>query len=60
MHCPNTECSGPQMRVIETRYSWDKFHRRRRYRCPECKYRFTSIERIVKTIEPKAEDQTPD
>ncbi len=42
MHCPN--CRHPDTRVIDTRVR-DNLVRRRR-ECPECAFRFTTLERV--------------
>lgn len=52
MHCPNPDCDRPRMSVLESRYSWDQQHRRRRYECPQCSWRFTTMEAIVKVLGP--------
>ena len=48
MDCPNPDCSGPRLDVIESRYSGDRQHRRRRYECPTCGSRYTTMEAIVR------------
>lgn len=52
MHCPNPDCSGPRMMILESRYSGDRQNRRRRYECPECSYRYASMERLVRVSGP--------
>lgn len=46
--CPNPDCSGARLLIIETRYSGDGQHRRRRYKCPACDSRYTTMETIVR------------
>lgn len=48
MNCPNPDCSGARLLITESRYSGDRQHRRRRYQCPECEARYTTMETIVR------------
>lgn len=36
------------MKVLESRYSWDRQHRRRSYLCPCCQGRYVTMEQIVR------------
>jgi transcriptional regulator NrdR family protein len=48
MHCENPECQGAKLVVLESRPINQQGGRRRRYECPLCLSRYTSIERIVR------------
>jgi transcriptional regulator NrdR family protein len=48
MLCENPDCDHAKMIVLESRPGKDQRSQRRRYECPECLSRYTSIERIVR------------
>lgn len=48
------------MSVLESRYSWDQQHRRRRYQCPHCSCRYTTMEGFVGDISRIIAAQIPD
>lgn len=51
MHCTNPHCSDARMDCVESRYGPrdddGAEHRRRRYRCPACGWRYATVETIV-------------
>lgn len=48
MHCENPDCLSAKLVVLESRAAKQQGARRRRYECPLCLSRYTSIERIVR------------
>jgi hypothetical protein len=52
MYCINPDCRQERLRCLESRYNKNQpidrtAHRRRRYECPVCNFRFSSIEMII-------------
>ena len=52
MYCINPDCDKVRLRCLESRYNKNQpidrtAHRRRRYECPSCGDRFTSMEMII-------------
>ncbi|MFH1435500.1 MAG: transcriptional regulator NrdR [Pseudomonadota bacterium] len=48
MHCPN--CKNPDSKVTDSRTVADGWSVRRRRVCPKCNFRFTTYERIERTL----------
>lgn len=52
MHCQNPDCGQVRLLVTDSRYLSPKEHpernrRRRRYECPACRWRYSTLEMIV-------------
>lgn len=52
MYCQNPECDQVRLLVFDSRYCApgrqpERKHRRRRYRCPACGWRYATVETIV-------------
>lgn len=58
MLCINPDCNATRLVCLESRYNKNQpldrtAHRRRRYECPDCLWRYSSVEMIVNIRKPK-------